>query len=135
MSSKPANQKRRNNEKRKEKSRVAARCRRTKEMQIFSELTAALPAKKEEVEQLDKASVMRLAISYLRARDVVSMLPEISHYCSAPIGYSVMIYGLYHFTNKGLSNAKRIFQFGPVVPEISAFKQTNKQTLQLYIIV
>ncbi|XP_045537896.1 hypoxia-inducible factor 1-alpha isoform X2 [Papilio machaon] len=65
-----------NNEKRKEKSRVAARCRRTKEMQIFAELTAALPAKKEEVEQLDKASVMRLAISYLRVRDVVSMLPE-----------------------------------------------------------
>ncbi|XP_047511271.1 uncharacterized protein LOC125053762 isoform X2 [Pieris napi] len=64
-----------NNEKRKEKSRVAARCRRTKEMQIFNELTAALPAKKEEVEQLDKASVMRLAISYLRVRDVVSMLP------------------------------------------------------------
>ncbi|CAG4931492.1 unnamed protein product [Parnassius apollo] len=76
MSPKPANQKRRNNEKRKEKSRVAARCRRTKEMQIFAELTAALPAKKEEVEQLDKASVMRLAISYLRVRDVVSMLPE-----------------------------------------------------------
>ncbi|CAH2045759.1 unnamed protein product, partial [Iphiclides podalirius] len=65
-----------NNEKRKEKSRVAARCRRTKEMQIFAELTAALPAKKEEVEQLDKASVMRLAISYLRVRDVVSMLPN-----------------------------------------------------------
>ncbi|CAH2235048.1 jg5025 [Pararge aegeria aegeria] len=76
MAPKPANLKRRNNEKRKEKSRVAARCRRTKEMQIFSELTAALPAKKEEVEQLDKASVMRLAISYLRVRDVVSMLPE-----------------------------------------------------------
>ncbi|KAJ0173760.1 hypothetical protein K1T71_010909 [Dendrolimus kikuchii] len=75
MSSKPANPKR-NNEKRKEKSRVAARCRRTKEMQIFAELTAALPAKKEEVDQLDKASVMRLAISYLRVRDVVSMLPE-----------------------------------------------------------
>ncbi|XP_049877924.1 hypoxia-inducible factor 1-alpha isoform X2 [Pectinophora gossypiella] len=65
-----------NNEKRKEKSRVAARCRRTKEMQIFSELTAALPARKEEVEQLDKASVMRLAISYLRVRDVVSLLPH-----------------------------------------------------------
>lgn len=64
---------RRNNEKRKEKSRVAARCRRTKEMQIFAELTAALPAKKEEVDQLDKASVMRLAISYLRVRDIVSL--------------------------------------------------------------
>lgn len=42
-------------------------------MQIFSELMDQLPAKKEEVEQLDKASVMRLAISYLRARDVVSL--------------------------------------------------------------
>lgn len=52
---------------------MAARCRRTKEMQIFAELTAALPAKKEEVEQLDKASIMRLAISYLRVRDVVSL--------------------------------------------------------------
>ncbi|KAI8425279.1 hypothetical protein MSG28_007060 [Choristoneura fumiferana] len=68
----------RNNEKRKEKSRVAARCRRTKEMQIFSELMDQLPAKKEEVEQLDKASVMRLAISYLRARDVVSLLPDVT---------------------------------------------------------
>ncbi|XP_061384554.1 hypoxia-inducible factor 1-alpha isoform X4 [Danaus plexippus] len=76
MASKPTSQKRRNNEKRKEKSRVAARCRRTKEMQIFAELTASLPAKKEDVEQLDKASIMRLAISYLRVRDVVSMLPE-----------------------------------------------------------
>ncbi|XP_050671992.1 uncharacterized protein LOC126970235 isoform X3 [Leptidea sinapis] len=65
----------RNNEKRKEKSRVAARCRRTKEMQIFAEMTAALPAKKEMVEQLDKSSVMRLAISYLRVRDIVSLLP------------------------------------------------------------
>lgn len=63
----------RNNEKRKEKSRVAARCRRTKEMQIFSELSEALPAKKEEVDQLDKASVMRLAISYLKVRDVVTL--------------------------------------------------------------
>ncbi|XP_075982714.1 uncharacterized protein LOC142980965 isoform X2 [Anticarsia gemmatalis] len=66
-----------NNEKRKEKSRVAARCRRTKEMQIFAELSAALPARKEDVEQLDKASVMRLAISYLRVRDVVSLLPQV----------------------------------------------------------
>ena len=52
---------------------MAARCRRTKEMQIFAELTAALPARKEDVEQLDKASVMRLAISYLKVRDVVSL--------------------------------------------------------------
>ncbi|XP_048486071.1 uncharacterized protein LOC105384842 isoform X4 [Plutella xylostella] len=76
MSTKPANQKRRNNDKRKEKSRVAARCRRNKEVQIFSELTAALPARKEDVEQLDKASIMRLAISYLKVRDVVALLPE-----------------------------------------------------------
>ncbi|GBP67794.1 Protein similar [Eumeta japonica] len=67
----------RNNEKRKEKSRVAARCRRTKEMQLFADLTAALPARREEVEQLDKASIMRLAISYLRVREVVEILPGV----------------------------------------------------------
>lgn len=77
MSTKPTNQKRRNNEKRKEKSRVAARTRRNREMHIFAELSAALPARKEDVDQLDKASVMRLAISYLRVRDVVSSLPQL----------------------------------------------------------
>lgn len=31
-----------------------------------------------------------------------------------------------------ISYANRIFQFEAVVPEIGAFKQTNKPTLQLY---
>lgn len=61
----------RNNEKRKEKSRDAARTRRTRETEIFSDLGEALPLSKEEVEQLDKASVMRLAIAYLKVRDMV----------------------------------------------------------------
>lgn len=61
----------RNNEKRKEKSRDAARTRRSRETEIFSDLGEALPLSKEEVEQLDKASVMRLAIAYLKVRDMV----------------------------------------------------------------
>lgn len=62
----------RNNEKRKEKSRDAARCRRSKETEIFTELGNSLPLAPEDVDQLDKASVMRLAISYLKVRNVMS---------------------------------------------------------------
>nr|CAI5864623.1 unnamed protein product [Callosobruchus analis] len=55
-----------NNEKRKEKSRDAARCRRSKETEIFTDLAKALPLTNEQISQLDKASVMRLAIAYLK---------------------------------------------------------------------
>lgn len=61
----------RNNEKRKEKSRDAARTRRSRETEIFADLGEALPLSKEDVDQLDKASVMRLAIAYLKVRDMV----------------------------------------------------------------
>lgn len=70
-------EKRRNNEKRKEKSRDAARCRRSRETEIFSELATALPLSPEEVEQLDKASVMRLSIAYLRVRGMIDLIPSI----------------------------------------------------------
>lgn len=63
----------RNNEKRKEKSRDAARCRRSRETEIFTDLGNALPLPQDQVSQLDKASVMRLAISYLRVRDMIQM--------------------------------------------------------------
>lgn len=69
--------KRRNNEKRKEKSRDAARSRRSRETEIFSDLANALPLNSEQVSQLDKASVMRLAISYLKVRDMVNLVPEL----------------------------------------------------------
>lgn len=61
----------RSNEKRKEKSRDAARYRRSKETDIFTELAAALPVPPEQAAHLDKASVMRLAIAYLKVRSVV----------------------------------------------------------------
>ncbi|XP_076756551.1 HIF-1 transcription factor component sima [Xylocopa sonorina] len=63
------------NEKRKEKSRDAARCRRSKETDIFTELAAALPVPPEQAAHLDKASVMRLAIAYLKVRLVVDSIP------------------------------------------------------------
>lgn len=63
----------RNNEKRKEKSRDAARCRRSKETEIFTDMSQALPLSQQQVTQLDKASVMRLAISYLRVREMVNI--------------------------------------------------------------
>ncbi|KAL5007977.1 hypothetical protein ScPMuIL_013558 [Solemya velum] len=58
--------KRRNSEKRKEKSRDAARSRRSKETEVFTELAEQLPLPKATCSQLDKASVMRLAISILK---------------------------------------------------------------------
>lgn len=61
----------RSNEKRKEKSRDAARYRRSKETDIFTDLAAALPVTPEQAAHLDKASVMRLAIAYLKVRSVV----------------------------------------------------------------
>lgn len=72
---KPPKEKRRNSERRKEKSRDAARCRRSRETEIFTDLAHALPLSSSSASQLDKASVMRLAISYLRVRSILHKLP------------------------------------------------------------
>lgn len=77
LKEKAPKEKRRNNEKRKEKSRDAARSRRSRETEIFTDLANALPLTSEQISQLDKASVMRLAISYLRVRDMVNLVPEL----------------------------------------------------------
>lgn len=74
---KPEKEKRRNNEKRKEKSRDAARCRRSRETEIFQDLAGLLPMRQEDVEHLDKASVMRLSIAFLRVRDMLELFPAI----------------------------------------------------------
>lgn len=63
----------RNNEKRKEKSRDAARCRRSRETEIFSELAQILPLRKDDVNQLDKASIMRIAIAFLKVREMLEL--------------------------------------------------------------
>ncbi|XP_059386976.1 endothelial PAS domain-containing protein 1-like isoform X1 [Carassius carassius] len=55
-------------ERRKEKSRDAARCRRSKETEVFYELAHQLPLPRSISSHLDKASIMRLAISFLRTR-------------------------------------------------------------------
>ena len=57
--------------KRQEKSRDAARCRRSRETEIFTDLAHALPLPTSTIGQLDKASVMRLAISFLRVRTIL----------------------------------------------------------------
>lgn len=58
----------RNSEKRKEKSRDAARSRRGKESEVFDQLGQCLPVSSTTLAQLDKASIMRVAISHLRLR-------------------------------------------------------------------
>ncbi|XP_036398473.1 hypoxia inducible factor 1 subunit alpha a [Megalops cyprinoides] len=64
--------KRVSSERRKEKSRDAARCRRGKESEVFYELAHQLPLPHSISSNLDKASIMRLAISYLRMRKLLS---------------------------------------------------------------
>uniref|UniRef100_A0A672Q3C1 Hypoxia-inducible factor 1-alpha n=1 Tax=Sinocyclocheilus grahami TaxID=75366 RepID=A0A672Q3C1_SINGR len=59
-------------ERRKEKSRDAARSRRGKESEVFYELAHQLPLPHNVTSHLDKASIMRLAISYLRMRKLLN---------------------------------------------------------------
>jgi len=56
-------------EQRKEKSRDAARSRRGKENYEFYELAKLLPLPSAITSQLDKASIVRLTISYLKLRE------------------------------------------------------------------
>uniref|UniRef100_A0A8D3DRV3 Hypoxia-inducible factor 1-alpha n=1 Tax=Scophthalmus maximus TaxID=52904 RepID=A0A8D3DRV3_SCOMX len=62
----------RDSERRKEKSRDAARCRRGKESEVFYELAQQLPLPHSVSSSLDKASIMRLTISYLRMRNLLT---------------------------------------------------------------
>ncbi|KAM6956215.1 endothelial PAS domain-containing protein 1b [Aplochiton taeniatus] len=64
--------KRSSSERRKEKSRDAARSRRSKETEVFYELAHQLPMQHSVSSHLDKASIMRLAISFLRTRKLVA---------------------------------------------------------------
>lgn len=64
--------KRSSSERRKEKSRDAARCRRSKETEVFYDLAHQLPLPHSVSSHLDKASIMRLAISFLRTRKLLA---------------------------------------------------------------
>ncbi|XP_063296499.1 hypoxia-inducible factor 1-alpha [Pelobates fuscus] len=66
-----SDKKRISSERRKEKSRDAARCRRGKESEVFYELSHQLPLPHNVSSHLDKASIMRLTISYLRIRKLL----------------------------------------------------------------
>ncbi|XP_056283153.1 hypoxia inducible factor 1 subunit alpha a isoform X1 [Pseudoliparis swirei] len=63
--------KRVSSDRRKEKSRDAARSRRGKESEVFYELAQELPLPHSVSAGMDKASIMRLIISYLRMRKVL----------------------------------------------------------------
>ncbi|XP_062858933.1 endothelial PAS domain-containing protein 1 [Trichomycterus rosablanca] len=64
--------KRHPSERRKEKSRDAARCRRSKETEVFYELAHQLPLSHSVCSHLDKASIMRLTISFLRTHKLLT---------------------------------------------------------------
>lgn len=110
----------RSNEKRKEKSRDAARCRRSKETDIFTELAAALPVPPEQAAHLDKASVMRLAIAYLKVRSVV----DSSKY--------LLLLLLLFFAQKQSSKATSPCVCVPLVPRTVAKSETLNQMDELF---
>ncbi|KAL2102229.1 hypothetical protein ACEWY4_001397 [Coilia grayii] len=60
-------------ERRKERSREAARFRRSKEAELFCQLAQQLPLPESISSHLDKASIMRLAVSYLRTRKLFTI--------------------------------------------------------------
>lgn len=72
MDSVAPGKKRVSSERRKEKSRDAARCRRGKESEVFYDMARELPLPHSVTSNLDKASVMRLALSYLRLRKLLN---------------------------------------------------------------
>lgn len=61
----------RNSERRKEKSRDAARSRRSKETEIFTDLGSVLPLSASVISQLDKATIMRLTIASFKIMDAL----------------------------------------------------------------
>uniref|UniRef100_T1J615 RZZ complex subunit KNTC1/ROD C-terminal domain-containing protein n=1 Tax=Strigamia maritima TaxID=126957 RepID=T1J615_STRMM len=63
-----------NSEKRKEKSRVAARNRRGMECEIFTQLADELPLPSKVCSQMDKASIMRVAIGYIKIRHLLNQM-------------------------------------------------------------
>ncbi|KAG8198518.1 hypothetical protein JTE90_017383 [Oedothorax gibbosus] len=80
-----------NSEKRKEKSRDAARCRRSRESEVFGELAQQLPVAPPVAAALDKASVMRLTLACLKVRRMVTAIvvpPPASSSESTPDGVS-----------------------------------------------
>ncbi|XP_074600842.1 uncharacterized protein LOC141854899 [Brevipalpus obovatus] len=70
---------RKNSEKRKEKSRFAARARRSRESEIFFDMSKLLPLPQSIVSQVDKASTMRLATSFIRTRHLTEKLTTIGN--------------------------------------------------------
>ncbi|XP_026858391.2 endothelial PAS domain-containing protein 1b isoform X1 [Electrophorus electricus] len=70
--------KRSTSERRKEKSRDAARCRRSRETEVFYELAHQLPLPHSISSHLDKASIMRLTISFLRTRRLLTTVCKTS---------------------------------------------------------
>ncbi|XP_022053770.2 hypoxia inducible factor 1 subunit alpha, like isoform X1 [Acanthochromis polyacanthus] len=68
--------KRTNSEQRKLRSRDAARCRRSQETEIFYELARTLPLPRRVSAHLDKAAIMRVALSFLKMQQLLEIEDE-----------------------------------------------------------
>ena len=69
----------RSTERRKERCRNAARVRRTKEADIFTEIEQSIPLSRQQLQQLDKISVMRVFTNTLKLRILFKTLSKFSY--------------------------------------------------------
>ena len=69
----------RSTERRKERCRNAARVRRTKEADIFTEIEQSIPLSRQQLQQLDKISVMRVFTNTLKLRILFKNLSKFSY--------------------------------------------------------
>lgn len=71
----------RNSDRRREHSRDAARCRRSQESEVFLLLSRSVPLSYDLVRVLDKTSIIRLSISYLKLRALLNDGKIVIRYC------------------------------------------------------
>lgn len=69
--------------KRKEKARIAARARRSQEASIIMEMANELHITQEKIRRIDKATIVKLAIDYIKAFDILCRIQRNCNNCSS----------------------------------------------------
>jgi len=84
-----------------EKSRVHAKQRRTDESKEICEIADLLPLPRNVTKRLDKASILRLAITFLKLRNYIGSGEKLVHHVSILKILPVLLYlGCFHFSGR-----------------------------------
>jgi PAS domain-containing protein len=122
--------KRRYSDKRRQMSREAARFRRSNEAHIFAELHSVLPCSSVPP-QLDKASIVRIVISFLKLHRVISDVLDIS---DRPVSLTALDYKFDHLYLKALDGFVMVITKDGEVIYISENVDTYLGLLQVDVI-